>query len=974
MSITTPPNNKHKYLYLSAIIILKPKPPAMDSSSKSDSTLHEKLQLLMQENEQLRKENRSLKRQLGIDVDTGAEGLIKKKYDTISFNKNSSPEEKVKLFQSLFKGRKEVYAQRWENQKGKSGYSPVCLNEWKPGVCAKPKIKCSACPSQNFQPLDEKAMEAHLRGKRTAGIYPLLPDDSCHFLAIDFDKADWQKDVLAIVGNCKNHNIPIAIERSRSGNGAHLWFFFEEKTEAATARKFGSALLTTAMNQRHEISFKSYDRLFPNQDNMPNGGFGNLIALPLQQEARQNNNSVFIDENLQPYPDQWLFLNTIKRLSKDKLIDLVKNLNGGNELGVLKEDKEEPKPWERKPGKVILSKEDFPKEITIFISGLIYILKSGISQLGMNALKRLAAFKNPEFYKAQAMRLPVYNLPRIISCVEETKDYLCLPRGCKEDMIQLLEEYQVEVHFSDQRNTGIKIKVDFRGKLRPDQQQAVNNLLKYEEGIISAPPAFGKTVMAANMIAQKKRNTLILVHRKQLLSQWADRLESFLDLNNNAIGQLGGGKNALTGKIDIAIMQSLNREGEVKELVRDYGMVLIDECHHIPAFSFEKILKKVTAKYVYGLTATPYRKDGHHPIVFMCCGPVRYKVDAGQQASLRPFEHFVIPRFTDFLVTQNPFTKGTKDWTIQELYSRIANDEMRNQFIVDDVTRNYKKGRNALILTERTAHVEILKEKLRREIPNIIALTGGHTTKESQKLFDQINQIPEGEPISLVATGKYIGEGFDEARLDTLFLAMPISWKGTLQQYTGRLHRLHHDKKEVQVYDYVDIHVKMLEKMYTKRLNGYATVGYKVKGDGLNNAPADIIFNKDSFLPVYSRDILNAKAEITIVSPFVSESRVEKMLPLLSEALVNDVKITIVTRPAEDFKNKDISTVNFEQLSKSGIQLVFQSGIHQKFAIIDQRVSWYGSINLLSYGSSQESMMRIESGHIANELIRSMDL
>jgi superfamily II DNA or RNA helicase len=509
--------------------------------------------------------------------------------------------------------------------------------------------------------------------------------------------------------------------------------------------------------------------------------------------------------------------------------------------------------------------------------------------------------------------------------------------------------------------------------------------------VLAAATAFGKTVIAAKLIAERKTSTLVLVHRRQLLSQWIKKLSEFVNIKEELpalenkrgrqkrqflLGQIGGGKEYVSGIIDVAIMQSLYRENEVKEFVKNYGMVIVDECHHIPAFSFEQILKNVHAKYVYGLTATPVRLDGHHPIIFMHCGPVRFKVDAKQQAEQRPFGHYVIPRFTGFII---PFDKddanpasGEKQLTIQELYSELTLNEMRNQLIANDVIKNWEDGRSSLVLTERTAHVELLMQKLREKIPDVIKLIGKTGVKENREALNKISETAPGKPLTLVATGKYIGEGFDEPRLDTLFLAMPVSWKGTLQQYVGRLHRLYENKNEVQVYDYVDTHVRMLEKMYNKRLSGYASLGYKTKGELVAVESANFIFNNNSFLPVYNNDIVNAQREIFIISPFVTRRRIEHMLQYLKSAMDNDVKVIIMTRPYEDFNERGglFLRNNLDILKNEGVNLLFKSNIHQKFAVIDRQIVWYGSINLLSFGSAEESIMRLKSSNIAYELLK----
>jgi superfamily II DNA or RNA helicase len=943
--------------------------------------LFEKYQILLAENKTLKEENEELKARFGLYESHGQNRIEQEVATPCSI---TNPADKISLFMSLFKGRDDVYAKRWQSKDGRSGYAPVCLNEWKSGLCRKPKIKCFDCSHKSYDVLDEKVIEAHLRGDIVAGIYPMCQDDTCHILAIDFDDDGWLKDISTLREVCATFDVPIAIERSRSGSGAHAWFFFENQIPAHLARKFGSSLLTYSMGRRHEITFQSYDRFFPSQDTMPKGGFGNLIALPLQKKARECGNSIFIDERFSPYADQWEFLSKSRKLSEDEIAALIPRLCKGNELGSLKEaDEELVKPWEKYQLK--WSKNDFPSEIKIVKANKIYIEKTGISQKALNVLKRLAAFKNPEFYKAQAMRMPTYNKPRIISCADETSDYICLPRGCESDVRKVLAEAGVEATWSDNTNSGRHIKVEFIGTLREEQPVAAEEMLKYEDGVLAATTAFGKTVIAANLIAERKVNTLILVHRQQLLSQWAARLTEFLKIDEelpvlakkrgrktqqSLIGQIGAGKNNPGGIIDVAIMQSLSSGGEVKEWIKNYGMVIVDECHHVPAFSFEQILKNVHAKYVYGLTATPARRDGHHPIIFMHCGPVRYSVDARKQAEKRPFEHYVIPRFTSFRM---PFEKDQKEISIQELYSEIVINEFRNQLISDDVISAFQNGRNSLVLTERVAHVAELANKLSENIPDVIALTGGMGARETKELLIRISETQAGKQLTLIATGKYIGEGFDEARLDTLFLAMPISWKGTLQQYAGRLHRLFENKSEVQIYDYADIHVRMLEKMYNKRLAGYASIGYKAKTGSLADESVDIIFDSNNFLPVYKNDLINAAREILIVSPFVTKRRVLQMLELMSVALAQKVRITIMTRPATDYKDKPAVEEILNVLKTAGVNLVSKSNIHQKFAIIDQKVVWYGSINLLSFGRAEESIMRLNSSNIASELTRNIE-
>ncbi len=976
--------------------------------------LFENYQALLIENNNLKDEIKSLRIQLGISESrVASDGIVdqedlneptnqkpleyEREDKTIraEVSNMSEPYEKIQLFMSLFKGREDVLAKRWVSPKtGKAGYSPFCLNEWKHGLCRKPKGNCNDCPYKDYALLDEKVIDMHLRGLDSkgnafvAGIYPLCLDETCWFLAIDFDKGEWQKEITILREVCEDLHIPLVVERSRSGNGAHAWFFFEHPIPAMQARKLGSALITYCMAKRHEIPFKSYDRLFPNQDTMPKGGFGNLIALPLQKVARKENNSVFIDKNFEPIDDQWTFLSSIKKLSEDEVGTFVFRLCSGNELGSLKKDDEEAqKPWET--NRVKLSRNDFPDTIHITKANMLYIEKAGISQRALNHMKRLAAFKNPEFYKTQAMRLPTKDMPMVISCSEETTEYLCLPRGCENDLRTVINEYSVHIDFVDKTNIGRRIDIEFNGTLRDEQPEAIEKLLRVDNGILSGTTAFGKTVVAIKLIAERKVNTLVLVDRVSLVAQWKKRLTEFLTINESLpdsddgkkkgrkktksiIGQLGAGKDNLSGIIDIAVMQSLNRMGEVKECIKNYGMIIVDECHHVSAFSFEKVLKSANAKYVYGLTATPIRKDGHHPIIFMQCGSIRYRDDAKKQAEKRPFEHYIIPRFTSLRI---PLDKDEKDVSINDLYAEIVVNEMRNNQILDDIIRCHKNRRNCVVLTERTAHVEWFSKNLSKYITDVISLTGGMGTKETREILKRIAEVPLDKNLTLVATGKYIGEGFDEPRLDTLFLAMPISWKGTLQQYAGRLHRLFDGKSEVQIYDYADIHVPMLEKMYNKRLSGYASIGYKAKSDIDDTDSIDVIFNNSDFMPVYTNDIICSERELIIVSPFITKKRSLQMLKILETAINRKIKVIIVTRPMQDSQTKDITTLQeaLKTLSAAGISLVYKPNIHQKFAVIDQKIVWYGSINLMSFGSAEESIMRLESYNIANELIKSIE-
>ncbi len=487
--------------------------------------LMQKYDALRLENEALRKENAELRAKLGVAEETPSQEAFVIENDAIvmpKINKYSLVDEKIGLFMSLFAGREDVYAKRWYSAKtGKSGYQPVCSNEWDSTLCNKQLYRCNVCLNRNLLPLDKQAIYEHLsgkdiNGKDVVGIYPMLIDETCCFLAVDFDDGHYEEEALAFKETCEKNNVPAYIERSRSGNGAHVWIFFSETIPASVARKLGSGLLTQAMNNQSQISFSSYDRLFPNQDTMPDGGFGNLIALPLQGQARKNGNSVFVDDDFIPCSDQWAFLASVEKMSTEEVNAIIESICPHNELGELvKGDEEKAKPWESKK-KTKLEKSDFSIIVNITQSNMLYIEKAGLSHKAINKLRRLAAFKNPDFYRSQAMRLPIYNKPRVICSAEDTDEYIGLPRGCMSGLVALLDEIDVSYTIDDKTNAGNAIDVTFNSELREEQKPAAEALLEHDNGVLSATTAFGKTVIGSYLIAEKKMNTLVLVHTAAL--------------------------------------------------------------------------------------------------------------------------------------------------------------------------------------------------------------------------------------------------------------------------------------------------------------------------------------------------------------------------------------------------------------------------------------------------------------------------
>jgi|HubBroStandDraft_1064217.scaffolds.fasta_scaffold02168_2 superfamily II DNA or RNA helicase len=751
-------------------------------------------------------------------------------------DKEERARKRIALFRSLFRGREDVYARRWENAEGKHGYVPAAVRDWKAINKSRPEERKKVDQkTRQLLPVTDAVIENHLLGKETVGVYPLLREETCWFLAADFDKKTWEYDSQAFLETCQELNVPAALERSRSGKGGHIWIFFDHAVPAITARKLGCLILTRTMERRHQLGLDSYDRFFPNQDTMPKGGLGNLIALPLQFVPRKAGNSVFIDSDFCAYPDQWQFLSTIRRMPAETAEEIVAEAQRkGDLIGVrlsIADDEDVQDPWTLPPSRKRrerLIEGPLPKSVQTVRANLVYVEKKDLPPAMLNRLLRLAAFQNPEFYKAQAMRLWTYDKPRVIACGQEFAQHVAVPRGCLTETLALLEAHKIRPEVRDERYAGTVIDAKFRGQLRPVQEEAVAKITDYDEGILCAPTAFGKTAVGAWLIAKRKVNTLVIVHRQQLLDQWQERLGMFLDLPAKSIGHIGGGKTDRTGCVDVAVIQSLYRKDEVKDFVAEYGQVIVDECHHLSAFTFEQVMRQVKAKYVVGLTATPTRKDGHHPIIYMQCGPVRFSMSARTMTETTPFEHKVTPRHTEFRTAPE-----LTEVTIQDIYAALVEDASRNEMIANDIVRAIESGRCPLLLTGRTEHLQYFAAKLAGAAKHVFVLKGGMGKKQRRETAASLAAAPEDESRVILATGSYIGEGFDDARLDTLFLAMPISWKGTLQQYVGRLHRLHDNKRFVQVYDYVDNYVPMLARMYDRRLKGYAAIGYAIEQETL---------------------------------------------------------------------------------------------------------------------------------------------
>lgn len=744
-----------------------------------------------------------------------------------------SNEEKAELFLTLFRGREDIYPKRWENNKtNRSGYSPVCENEWSKPICQKPAIKCTDCSYQKFSPLNTSAVGNHLRGSATIGTYAIRADDTCKFLACDFDESSWQADLLAYSETAKSLGIDVAMERSRSGKGGHAWIFFADPVPARLARSLGTLIIAKCSERNIRLSLESYDRFFPTQDFLPRGGFGNLIALPLQKTPREAGNSCFVDESFNVIADQWAFLASVRRLHKYEVDLLLKEYLPKS--GIKRPDAFEDVAWltdnEILDKTSVVQEHDNSledKDVEVTFGAMLSIPVEGLPTKVIARLKKTSSFANPEFYKLQRMRMQTYPNPRFIFSGEMRPDHLLLPRGVLDKATKILQEAGASVVIRDERIAKRKIKVDFEGTLTSIQEKAVKKVKESDLGILMAPPGAGKTVMACKLIADRKVSTLILVHRQPLLDQWKERISSFLKIPPKEIGTLSGSKKKMTGKVDVGMLQSISRLEDLSEIAEKYSQIIIDECHHIPATSFEAILKQLPARYVVGLSATPYRKDGLEKIMFFQCGPVRHEILPSEVSELSKevsiYETSLV--FPDELGRQPPY---------HVLIHHHVQSETRNHLIKTKVAEALEQDRFPLLISDRKDHLEIL-ERLIKEVTTdveIVVLDGTLTNKQRRGSLSKIAELRAAKKkVLLMATASLIGEGFDLPELDTLIFSTPLSFEGRLIQYAGRIHRESEEKKSAHIIDFVDSYSAMFLKMYRSRVSTYRKMGYRIHED-----------------------------------------------------------------------------------------------------------------------------------------------
>lgn len=904
------------------------------------------------------------------------------------------------FFMMFCRGRKDVYDLRYTNPKtGKNGYYTQCFNRWDRGchIQKKDGVRCKDCELRAYKPVTLPLIKAHMNGTDPNGndvvaIYPMLENNLCQLLVFDFDNHakgaeqedyaniddGWKEEINALRHICKNLDVDAAVERSRSGRGAHLWIFFKEMVPARLARRFGFALLEKGAESVNLKSFKYYDRMIPTQDALPEGGLGNVIALPLQGMALKSGNSAFIDENWNAYEDQLNVLAGTRRLTRQGIEDY---LSLWYSTGSTSEDNGTDAPWDKNSE---IEAGSVKGVVRIVLADRIYIDSTGMSNKTKRQLRRMATFSNKQYFQNQAMDMPNYDESRFIYLGSDEGKYIVLPRGLREEILKKFDNAGISYKIEDKRTKGQELNISFRGELRESQIPAVETMLENETGILHAATAFGKTVVCCDMIARRGISTLILVDRADLMNQWIKRLEEFLDIDEelpeyqtktgrtrkrkSLIGNLQGAHDTLTGIVDVAMIRSLKKKDGFHPKLKEYAQVYFDECHHAASDSAIEVLQEINAKYVYGVTATPKRGDGKEKINEFLLGPIRYRFTAKDRAEEQNINHLVYPRFTR---TVKPHHLSKTPYG-NDAYELIRNNDVRDEQIIRDVADCVQAGRTPVVLTKYVDHAKKLSERLKTYADRLILLTGANGTKARRAQVEELNKVDDSDSLILVGTGSLLGEGFDFPRLDTLFMATPVSGENVVEQYVGRLNRDYDGKENVIVYDYVDSHIPKFDKMYSARMKAYKKIGYElcVNMDG-EKQKANAIYDIENYAETYWKDLEEANSAVVVSSPRLNNQKVDRIINMLGKRRELGVEVTIVTWHPDAYKygKDDVRMELMERLRKAGFEIRLVEETCEHYAVIDNEIVWYGSVNLLSKEDAEDNLMRVCSKDIAAELL-----
>lgn len=910
--------------------------------------MEETLEKLQQENIRLKQENQILK-----------EELRKRGINIISNEKRLDSNQKIAIFMDYFKPRMDVYEKRYfSNKQNKYGWTIACLNEFQNG-CNKGKIinACKNCSIKKLAPLTKEVISDHFKGTNKnfgIGVYPLLKDNTCFFLAMDFDEQTWFEDMYSVYKVATRYKLEPVMERSSSALGGHLWFFFSTNIKASLVRRFGEFLLQEALKIDSNLNFKSFDRMFPNQDYLPEGGFGNQIALPLRYASYKQGNTTFINEFQQAYSNPIEYLSTRKKISPEEIEKILDN-NIENDYFF---DNEQ-----------LRFNLDITQKYVEQIKGLenkmLMIEKKDLNSLTYNTIKRIASMYNPAYFKLQRLHKPIYykTTPRILSYYEEDDTYIYVPRGLKDKLSSIFNETKIEIE--DNTTNGHSIDVSFKGNLKPEQVPAVNKMIKYDMGVLKAAPGFGKTIIGIYLISYFKVNTLVIVPTKQIQDQWLERINSFLNYpkafkeEDEFICIYNGSKKRTNKNIDIAIAASLTRLENLDEFLNGYGMIIVDECHRAPSNTFTHILRNAFSKRIYGLSATLEREDGLEKVIYMFCGTKRYERSLAQMKGSYQFSQVLIPRMTNSIILN-------KKAHFVDICNELVKDMARNQLIFKDILKEYKQGSKIIVLSDRKEHLSLLEEMLSKAIDHVFMMTGEQNKKTRDLIMRQIKELDFNNSYVLLATSTLLGEGFDLPELRTLFLTMPISSSTRVTQYTGRIQRNDDGKDVVKVYDYVDVQIPMMQSMFYKRLKQYEKIGYGIYDQIQESSIQQVLFEGSDIKNSINEDIENAKNEIVIFTTTLLLSKIKDYFSLLSNKYSQGIKIYFVLPNKLKIKQSELKCI-------SGIGASYQFAEHSKhFVIIDRKLVWNLDFDIFGYNKSGGYGIRISDIQLIEEILKQL--
>ncbi len=862
-------------------------------------------------------------------------------------------EQALQVYMDYFHGNDSVYAVRYFNKKhNKYGWNPSCKNAMSQYCPHRQRRsqKCTECQYFAKMPLTKLVVQKQLSDEKFEGIglYPLQDNNKCYFIAVDFDENDWFDEMLCVYRIAKEKTIDCVMEKSASGKGGHLWFFFASALQASLARNFVMELLKEAMNRNKNISFSSFDRLFPNQDYIPkNHGLGNLIAAPYWcKKAKECWTTIFIDERGERITKPIDYLASIRKITVEEVQSIVKenddyffeNENTKLDLG---------------------NNTKYSSEITCVEDAMLKIDKTNLNAVTLNVLRRCASVMNPDYISKLKMKYPIYKTSRILYWYEEGDRYIYIPRG----RLDFLKEKMPDTkwNYSNVCSEGKSIELSFNGTIREDQQEAIERLTRENLGILQAETGWGKTVAALYMIALLKVNTMIIVPSSALQSQWLERIKKFLvyegveKKKDPFVGRLDGDHKSPLGNIDVAIDKSLAKYVNLRELLSQYGMIIVDECHHIGNTTFDTILRNAPVKRVYGLSATPKRTDDLTSVIKMYCGPIKA---IGKTKQDHTYKKVLIPRYTNTRILE-------KDYSSAEMLKRLSDDKARNYLIYKDISNEYHNERKIIVLTERIDHLKTLQEMLEKTVENVFVIHGKISNKKRAEIVETLNQL-KGQPFVLIATSKSVGEGFDLPPLNTLFQVLPISADTRVNQYSGRIERAYENKDVIKVYDYVDEAITMAKSMYYKRLKEYQRKGYFIEEMDVEEKLDHVLFDKKAFKKKLKNDFISAKNEIVIFSNNPIFDQFKQYYDSLLKAHEKGIHIHFVV-------NERIDKTVLKYMEGLGGNVIYSTNL-KKMVVIDRNIVWNCSEDIFCEQEKDSYFTRYMSVKLSDEILGEIDI